>query len=275
MKIKCFIYLFITLGFIACSDDTLDSPQNLQEEQEEINPIAAYTPLPERINKEKIDLLGKGYDFTGTFINYKSTREQIIDIAKYKEDNEGRIYPSNGTESSNYTISGATAWQYSKSLTSKTNDAYWNPLPDNIALYTETILDNESFKNNSNSPKYSFASVHFYYRLSNYKIADTATGISPYLTEAFKNDLRNLSSKQIIEKYGTHVICNYSIGARLDLIYRSKIKQEDSNYNYYTENIVESGLRNTVNKMGYWINGPIDPPKEENVKKNKTPILYV
>lgn len=257
---------------MACSEDTPDNPP---EEQEEINSMAAYTSLPARINKEKKDLLGKGYDFTDAFMNYQSTREQVVDIAKYKEDNENRIYPNDGTEGSNYTISGATAWRYSKSLTNKTNDDYLNPLPDNIALYTGTILENESFKNNSDSPEYSFASVHFYHRLSNYKIGDTATGISPYLTETFKNDLQNLSSEQIIEKYGTHIICNYSIGARLDLIYRSKIKQEDSGNDYFTENIMESGLRNTVNKMGYWINGPIDPPTEEDVKKNKTPILYI
>lgn len=272
MKIKCFIYLFITLGFIACSDDT---SYNQPKEQDEINSIAAYTPLPTRVNKEQKDLLGKGYDFTGAYVNYQSTREQVIDITKYKAENEGTVYNQNTSEGSNYTVSGATAWQYSKSLTSKTNNSYWTPLADSIALFTGSILDNESLKNIPNAPQYSFASIHFYHILKTNIIGDTSINISRYLTETFKDDLQNLSGEQIIEKYGTHIICYYSIGARLDLIYRSKVKQEHFSNDYYTEKIVQSGLRNTINKIGYWSNGPVDPPTEEDIKKNQTPILYV
>ncbi len=273
MNVKYLLYFFIVFVSVSCSDDN-EITDNTPEEQEEINPMASYTPLTLRSNREKKDLLGKGYDFTGSFINYSSTREQVIDIVKFEAELNNLIYESSTTESSNYTVSGTTAWQYSKSLTNCTDDDYLNLIPNNIAAYTGTFLDNETLSINRNdSAKYSFASVHFYFILKTFKLAKYDE-LNLYLTEAFKNDLKTLSTDLFIQKYGTHVILHYSIGARLDLIYRSKVTSVPENI-YYANPIVQAGLRHTVNKIGYWINGPIDPPDETDIKKNKTPILYV
>ncbi|WP_416822461.1 hypothetical protein [Dysgonomonas sp.] len=44
---------------------------------------------------------------------------------------------------------------------------------------------------------------------------------------------------------------------------------------YYTEQYVEDGIRHTVRSIGYWPNGPGNPPDENNVKLNGIPILYI
>lgn len=135
MKIKYTKYFIFVFGFISCSDNN-EIIDNTVEEQEEINPLKPHTPLTEKSKKEKKDLLEKGYDFTGILINFQSAREQVIDIIRFEAETKNRILYSGTTESSNYSAVKVTASQYLKSLTNKTNDNYWNPIPNKSVTIT-------------------------------------------------------------------------------------------------------------------------------------------
>jgi len=279
MKIIHAFFLFVLmLCFTGCSDsdEQFDGPENPPEKQEEINPMDAYTPLKSKSNPNKKNLLGKGYDFTGSYLTDAAVKDvSIIDIEKYIEDNPGRYFVMGLFESSNYSVLGADAWEYTKRLTNKSDDYYNGSIPENISAFSGSILDNEMLYDENNLKDFAFASTHFYYYRHIHRLNPLALYYSKdYLSESFKVDLSSLPSKKIIEKYGTHIITSYITGIRLDLIYRSKVEKSDYS-TYYTERYVEAGLRNTINKMGYWANGAIDPPADDNVKRNGIPILYI
>ncbi|GAB6123952.1 MACPF domain-containing protein [Dysgonomonas termitidis] len=281
-KINALLLCCLFLFFTGCSNDDdliVDEPE---EKQEEVNPMDAFTPLKSKSATNKKDLLGKGYDYTGSYASDLSVKESIIDMEKYLAEESGRYYKMGCFESSNFTVSGSTAWRYTKHLTNISNDSYWNLIPDNIAAFSGVILDNEMLynKKDENKEDYSFASIHYYYYWYRHSLNTGPKYLYDYLTTDFTNDLTSLPSNKIIEKYGTHIIIEYVTGMRLDLIYRSKVDKSgyvspEYDGTYYTEQYVEDGIRHTVRSIGYWPNGPGNPPDENNVKLNGIPILYI
>lgn len=281
-KINALILCCLFLSFTGCSnsdDFTVDVPE---EKQEEVNPMDAFTPLKSKPITNKKDLLGKGYDYTGSYASDISVRENVLDIDKFLNEKPERYDKMESTQSSNFTVSGANAWRYTKHLTNISNDSYWNPIPDNINAFSGFILDNEMLynKDDKNAKDYSFASIHYYFHNGKYALNARPDDLFDYLTVDFRNDITSLSANKIIEKYGTHVIGEYIKGMRLDLIYKSKI--DKSGYTTpeydgisYTEEYIEDGIRHTLRSIGYWPNGPGNPPDENNVKLNGIPILYI
>ena len=268
--------LFLFFFFTGCSDDDAITPPD--DKQEEINPMEAYIPLKSKPAANKKDLLGKGYDYTGAYASDSYVRESIIDFEKYKNDSQFGYSESGCFTWSNFTASGYNAWNYTKQLTTLSNDSYWNPIPDNMVAFSGSILDNEMLynKDNENLKDYSFASTHYYHYLYQYFFLDVYDELKEFLSDNFKNDLTLLSANEIIEKYGTHMIHTYTTGSRLDFTYRSKIDKSDlpsdANSNDY---YIWAGLNHTMRKMGYRPNGPGDSPSEDVVKRNEVPILYI
>lgn len=274
--------VLISFALFSCSNDDEHNQQPESPKKEaEINPMDAYTPL-EKTSLNKKDVLGKGYDFTGSYLTDASVKELIIDIDRYIADEPNRYYQMGGTESSNYTKSGADAWEYTKRLTNYANDSYWNPIPDDISAFSGIILDNNLLYNENvgDLKNFSFASTHFYFHWYRYYLNTDYTELYDYLSDSFKDDLNLLFYDKIIDKYGTHLITSYTTGLRLDLIYRSKIDRSsyttpEYDGSYYTEKYVDAGLRHTIRKIGYWPNGPMNPPEDKDVQRNEIPILYV
>lgn len=262
------------LGFMNCSSEDEPIVEVFPKKPTEINPLEAYIPLKKKTTADSENLLGKGYDFTGAFISDASVRELIIDVDKFIIDNPERYYRINYFISSGYSRSGPNAQIYAKSLTSMSNDNYWNPIPDSISAFTGTILDNKLLCPTDNLLDFSFASDHLYSYKYRYSLNTHSDYLFDYLTDTFKADLELLTSAEIIEKYGTHILLEYIVGLRLDLIYRSKIP-DASKSPYHAEECVEAGLKDTMLKMHYWSYQFFPEPNQGDVELNGIPILYV
>ena len=79
--ILCFI-----LGLYSCSEIE-DLPDNTTvNEQTSVNDQTTRAA-----GDKKYDVLGYGYDVTGEYLHPMSVRNPVLDIAKYKEDFEGRL----------------------------------------------------------------------------------------------------------------------------------------------------------------------------------------
>lgn len=282
MKIRILFLSCLLLCLAGCSDDENIGPDKPQEQEEvEINQMEAFIPLKSKSSSNKTDLLGKGYDFTGSYLNDTSTKKAVIDVEKYLTDHPGSLKLDGATQSSDYFIAGADAWEYTKKLTNISNDNYWNPISDSISAFSGFILDNEMLYKEAeeNLNDFSFASTHYYHHTYYHGLNALPMLLYDYLTEEFKIDLASLAAEKIIEKYGTHVIRAYTTGLRLDLIYRSKVNRHitsDFEYSDYSiEEFVKAGLRHTINQTGNWINGELNPPSDDDVKRNGVPILYI
>ncbi len=176
----------------------------------------------------KYDLLGYGYDVTGEFYHPSSAKSPVVDIQKFYQANAGRIVEnSSGIGDRNWYV-GSTATDYLSKLTLKMDAKYKG------ILFGGTL--NVSYSTNySCSAKYSFASYNEDIARKHININAGVELLRQYLTPEFLEDIQNQSMEYIIKFYGTHVLTDITLGGRLQMIYRSVIKDENK------ENIVKAG----------------------------------
>lgn len=280
MKILNLALVFLLLpGISGCSSDEKIEEAPLVQEPEEINPMEYYTPLTEKPVVKRQDFRGCGYDCTGYYVSSLSVRDAVFDMERYKRDNKDRVINSYKSSRGGFDMAGSTAWDYIKDLSGTFERKAFNvfdiTIPDGVVYFGGTLLDNNTFyRGGENLDEYSFASTHTYYIMSSYNINDEVDRLSGYLTDSFARDVHSLSAAQLISKYGTHVIRHYRVGGRIDLIYQSKVKEKNADNRYDAMRIAEAGLRHTTNKIGFWTYSIVEPPADEEVLKNKVPVLY-
>lgn len=131
----------------------------------------------------------------------------------------------------------------------------------NISLGASSIADSTEsslfggtlFRNNnltskfSYSSQYSFASHDEVFRLKFLRLNADIALLRQCLSQTFLEDLENYYPDQFVEAYGTHVLCDVSIGGRLSMIYRSLIYTETSST--AKTRIIKSGFNATIPKI--------------------------
>lgn len=200
------------------------------------------------------DVLGMGYDVTGEYLHPLSVKNPVLNIVKYKQDRGGRLII--GTPSFGYDkmFSGYSSTDYVKKVTEeskvKINLHFGNP-KDTIACFTQSITN--TFKSEySRSSKYSFASLDAIRNLKYIRINDEINDISNYLSDEFIEDLKKLTADRIVERYGTHVLTDFTIGGRYKLMFRSVIAKEANSS--VKRKAVESGFGLSLKKIGFNVN---------------------
>lgn len=201
------LWIFTLSLLFSCNNDTLlDSTEN----GEDISLRSA--------GDNKYDVLGYGYNITANYFDYSGTSSApVIDMdalkKKYPNEDEGAITSYPGTHTS-FRVVGETASQFSTNLTAKTE------VKATIKAFGGTL--SSSFGSSENyDNKYSIACHESFYRFKQLSIILSPSELIPFLTTQFKNDLNNLSSAQIVQKYGTHVLTDITVGARLEIMYKA------------------------------------------------------
>lgn len=170
----------------------------------------------------KYDVLGYGYDVTYEYFNAspQSMKAQVIDVEAYVKNGGAWDYNLNPS-SYGEMIVGSTAQDFVSQMTSHGDikigaDVFTGSLEANFSDYYEY------------SSKYSIAQYFMYIRQKQLYLNAAISELIPYLTSKFKEDLQTKSSTYIIEHYGTHVLTNIVLGARLTVTYRSLATSETS-----------------------------------------------
>jgi hypothetical protein len=73
------------------------------------------------------------------------------------------------------------------------------------------------------SSRYSYASCDTIKNKKRIYVSADVAFLRNYLNPVFVSDLNTLPAKDIIKKYGTHVLTDITIGGRLNLVYESEI----------------------------------------------------
>lgn len=258
-----FLFSLLYFCFSGCSNDN--------DIEEKTNHMEAYTPFVKK-STTSIDLLGYGYDITGAYANVRSVKESVVDMEKLEQNKPGTIYP--GIFDTHYSNSfvAHSNWEYTNQITNYSNDNLTH-FPSDIAAFSGTIIDNtQIYPGKDKVSDYLYGSAHIFFIKRMSAAAMSATDARSYLTESFKDDLVDLPARELIEKYGTHILCKCYFGARLDFIYRSEVNKDLER----RAEILEAGLRDAVvYKVGLWLNGSLDRPEEKDIKENKVPILFI
>ncbi|GGB17454.1 MULTISPECIES: MAC/perforin domain-containing protein [Mucilaginibacter] len=201
----------ITSTFTSCKKN--DFSLNQSTKPKKLTTQSAGDPL--------YDLLGFGYDVTGEYASSNSTTYQVVDIAKIAQAESNRVVTDLNVTQYSESHSGSTAEDYSQNLSYSTGASL------TVGAFSGTV--SEKFHEFSSlSSKYSYADASLIIRQKRLRFDAPLSLIkSTYLTPVFKSDVNSMTPQQLVTKYGTHVLTDIILGAKLSLYYRSQTTIKD------------------------------------------------
>lgn len=220
----------IALLIVSCEED---NARQLEEEIK-LNDTYLCPPVPQGhitvIGHEARTkpFLGAGYDVTGDFLSNSSVKDLILDLNKIPDEEVFRMKPlasfARGYEGLDITDFLSSIQEKNKIVTPSGNpkEVLFTGTIDNLLRFTDP---------DDYSSLYSFVCedgtwTEEIQRLSILRGKD----MLPYLSDSFREDLMLLQPKQLIEKYGTHILKSVSLGSRTRTLYRSVIANNKKQY---------------------------------------------
>ncbi len=271
MKNNLFACILLLFTMASCSDK-LDLEIGNEES------LAHTTSISMRsAGDSKYDVLGYGYDITDDYLNPMSVKNPVLDIDKYYKEHPVRLItgiPSFGYDKMYY---GASSLDYVNEMTSdyKAEASVGGLNIGEKQLFSGSISRNLFFKSQHEySSKYSFASLDVIRNLKYIRINDEIERISNYILPEFAEDVDRLSPERLVERYGTHVLTDFSIGGRYRLVFRSVIEKTEDHY--AKKLALKSGFDFVLKKMGIKANTDKSTEvKKDLEKENQHKELYV
>ncbi|MEN5197365.1 MAC/perforin domain-containing protein [Sphingobacterium faecium] len=165
-----------------------------------------------------LDLLGYGYDAVdGNYGDEMSSRGKVIDVKKIQNADSNRI-EKGVVSSQNMVINSA-----------ENSRSYIKNIMTNINVDTKLLLFSSTLRTKFNNydsvdTKYSYASIDKLVFRKHLKVIMSPTDIrEDYLSSNFREDCKNMTIQQILEYYGSYVLTDIKLGAKLNVTYRSEI----------------------------------------------------
>lgn len=244
--------IFMALSIFSCSSDemTIDTP-----EITETDDIENYPLLIEDTKTYGIyNSLGYGYNATGEYAHSNATGQQIIDIEKMKLTYSSAV--SNIpilSQELNYFYSTDAA-DYSSKFSSKLYDTQNNKyFRKSITNFYTTATD----KNQNFYPQHIYGTQFILLKYNRYRFTVNPNQMIDFLTTTFKQDLQTKSPNEIIDTYGTHILTDIYVGAKLDMVYQARTKNSnraeaaDALVSYNPNNPNGIGSLNYFKKVSY------------------------
>ena len=204
---KAYYLLFLTLFFVSCKNGVVDN--NEPEISKSTLVELQYKTGTGNSSTEVNSLLGYGYDAKG-FCDTVSARGKILDLSGLDNNilkgNPSTFYP--------FLISGGNLADFALKIK---NEEFTNY--SSIAFNAHIkALYKLAFNKDSMNPNDAYAYYAATCLYAHYNLYITSNEIKT--TESFDNDLKLLSTSELISKYGTHVLTNIYIGSKIEALYR-------------------------------------------------------
>lgn len=267
MKTKHLLCL-VLLSAVASCNDKLIVENEIDNENEEFQ-----SPITRAAGDAQFDVLGYGYDITGDYLNPMSVRNPVLDVERYYQELPKRLITGTPIHGSDKMYFGATAEDYVEEITKDYKESASASVGNNV--FSGSISGNQFLNSrDSYSSKYSFASLDAIRTLKYLRINDEVESISNYLTPEFLEDVDRLTPARLVERYGTHVLTDVSIGGRYRLLFRSVIEKTTNKTE--KKEILKAGFGATIKKVG--IKGEYEQSidiQTEKAKENQHKELFV
>ncbi|MEJ5091314.1 hypothetical protein GEO21_14830 [Sphingobacterium faecium] len=231
------------------------------------------------------DVLGYGIDATANMLEINSMSDvSIIDIFQFEKDFKDKNDPRdekvigidvNRVSEGSYDIStGYSAYDYLNNVSTKksfgVNGNVSVPLASDPAAPDKKLLNftgnfsknSEDTNNTSVSTKYSYAMFEMWHRVKRIRFTQDVTTqtLLNYLTPEFKNYITTKNATEIVNRYGTHVLLDISLGSRVRINYSGQAIKETSETKKIST--IKAGLGVSVLNM-FGVNINTDKTKEE------------
>lgn len=254
---------------ISASCKKSDLPLNAEELPvpiESVNlivPENLYDPI-EPQGDPIYNVIGYGYDVTGKFNDASSIRGNVVDLAAYVEGEKPKNFaPWTSTAFWHDSYDAENAEVLARKLSAESE------VTKDKSLYGGTII--EFFPQTtafSEKYVYGYYSQYLQYKSFRFFIDDELVAtFRKYLSPSFQSDVQNLSSEMLVKKYGTHVLANIVLGAKLDIIYQAETNDNDRSG--VQRNGYDAAIKTT---FGLWTSR-IDEIDSAKLRKVKSPSL--
>jgi MAC/Perforin domain len=225
---KKIIYVFSAMFLFSCSEDKLQSENQIEEEQ------GFVTESTSRGGDGLDDVLGQGYDVTKDYANSNFAKAQVIDVNSFKTSNPSGYYSQIPASQTHTEVYAENYLDYTRTLTNKVIGNI------GIGLFGGSVENSNSSTNTFDS-KYVCGSCEL-------KVAKKrifleyldASDFNNYLSSGFNTNKDRITASNVgtfINMYGTHVMTNITTGACLRAFYRSQTT--NSNRTASSESLVK------------------------------------
>jgi hypothetical protein len=223
---RTFILLtgLLTLGLFSCKKQDV-TPQ----------PTTSKT-MPRSAGDGKNDLLGYGYDVTGEYANSISARFPVINVDALQQDQPVRIEWDLSKKQIGNLVAGENAKSYLEKKSLKVKGSF------GIGLFKASITTAFS-SSDVFASKYVYSSYDLVIQQKRVKMNAGTALMKRYLTPSFLADLQNETPQYIVRTYGTHVLGDITLGAKLQVLYRSETSSSTR------EKASEAGVDVSVGKV--------------------------
>lgn len=211
----------VMMAFIGCKKNEIPSVNKTGLGPEQTNGL--------RVNSAgdgKNDLLGYGYDLTGEFANSSAAKFSVINVDKLRLEQPTRVEWDLSSRREGVLIAGENATAYLEKVTAKLNASFSLFGIGKLLLFkasvSATYSDSDAF-----SSKYLYSSYSHKIQQKRVKLNASNTLLQAYLTPSFANDSQNETPAYLVSRYGTHVLTDIILGAKLEVLYRSTTTKAD------------------------------------------------
>jgi hypothetical protein len=213
-----------TLSFYSCKKADLPQASSSSKTQ------------PRSAGDGRNDLLGYGYDVTGEYANSSASRFQVINVDQLQLDQPVRIEWDLSKKQTGNLVAGENAKTFlvKKSLNVKGSNG--------LGLFKTTISSTFSSSDAFNS-KYVYSSFDLVIQQKRVKMNAGLALLKRYLTSSFLTDIQNESPSYLVRTYGTHVLADITLGAKLQVMYRSETSSTNK------EQAAEAGVDVNMDKI--------------------------
>ncbi|MBC9913051.1 MAC/perforin domain-containing protein [Chitinophaga varians] len=161
------------------------------------------------------DLLGYGYDVTGEYANSASATYSVFNAEALKRDYPTRVEWDLSTKQEGKLIAGENVKSYLEKKSLNISGSVGVGLFK--ASVSTSFAGSESFYS-----RYAYCSYDLTIQQKRVKTNADVDLLKQYLQPTFLYDVEHSSPQLLVQKYGTHVLTDIILGAKLELLYRSE-----------------------------------------------------
>jgi hypothetical protein len=256
-QLLSFIFLLSILTSCSKQDIEPEDEQETPSRTDDTITVTNHNPdyaLPSSAVGE-YNLLGHGYDVTGPFAEASAAGHQIIDVLKYKENHPGAVDLGRSNVGEARTFASENYAHYFRMLSSRTGGTKDQRLFK--GAITSYFPDQDAL-----SDKYIYSSYTLLVERKRVKMMNDISYLKKYVKETFKADVQSKSPQEIVEKYGTHILTDITLGAKLVVLYQAETENRDR------EKAAKLGLTVAMGNVFGFSTGDIDNAKATSATGN-------
>ncbi|WP_431293145.1 MAC/perforin domain-containing protein [Pedobacter sp. P26] len=173
----------------------------------------------------KNDLLGYGYNVLGEFGNASAATRPVVDVDRLQADQSTRVIWDFSTRTEGRLDAGSDATSYLKKLTTHLSSTFGYEFLG-MSLFKATVTGSYN-STDIFSSKYIYSSYNLKIQQKRIKLNALNDVLQSYLDPEFLSYIQSQTPEAIVNRYGTHVLADITLGGKLDVIYQSETSKSD------------------------------------------------